>query len=169
MKRQPLKQISFQSPTLHELHSKISQQRPEIKPVKPLPSLFSGGRLQMSQHLDMCIRILIPTTVDVQVPADSSQFVERANLLLSRHFGGTMCKLLLGFYESENQNIGLVKETIFEVEAWTNEAGWKQAEAAIEEFLADMLVELRQETVFVAVNNKEAYLYKLPSCQTQAA
>lgn len=168
MKQQPLKQIPSRSPTLRELHSKISQQRPEIKPVKPLPSLFSGGRLQVSQNFDTCIRILIPTTVDVQVTADSSQFVERANLLLSRHFGGTMCKLLLGFYESENQNIGLVKETIFEVEAWTNEAGWKQAEAALEEFLTDILVELRQETVFLAVNN-EVYLLKLSPDQTQAA
>ncbi|MEB3828593.1 hypothetical protein [Phormidium sp. CCY1219] len=126
-----------------------------------------GSKVRVCQHFTRHIRVLIPTTEDIDHPANTAAWVDRANQLFSAHFGGATCKpAALGFYISENH--GLVKETVFEIEAWTTEVGLKQAKAALEELLAEILVELGQETVFLAVNN-EAYLVTLAPGKTQAA
>jgi hypothetical protein len=140
-----------------DIRRQIPSPRSEIHPEPLLTSLFSGQKLQIEQVFNRRLRILIPTTVDVNMAADTSPFVERANRLFSQLCGGTMCQPRFGFYESEN--FGLVKEMVFEVEAWTNDLGLKKAESAIEDFIVNILVQLGQETVFFAVDN-QAYLLK---------
>jgi hypothetical protein len=155
-----MKQQAFLSnPTLGKIRRQIPPPRSEIYPETLLTSLFSGQKLQIEKTFNRRLRILIPTTVDVNMAADTSPFVERANRLFSQLCGGTMCQPRFGFYESDN--CGLVKEMVFEVEAWTNDLGLKKAESAIEDFIVNILVQLGQETVFFAVDN-QAYLLKLP-------
>ncbi|QIZ69296.1 hypothetical protein [Oxynema aestuarii] len=120
------------------------------------PVSLEPQKLQVCQHYNHHLRVLIPTTVDGDRKADTSAFLDRANLLFSQQFGGTICKRFFGFYESENY--GLVKEVIFEIEAWTNDLGLKQAESFLENFLVEILQELRQETVFFAIDGKAQLL-----------
>lgn len=130
----------------------------KIQPQNNLPALF-GQKLQVAQVFNRRIRILIPSTVALNIPADNSEFIEKANRLFSRLCGGTMCQPRMGFYESEN--LGLIKEMVFEVEAWTNDLGLKKSLAALEHFIVEILVQLGQETVFISLDDR-AYLLKLP-------
>ena len=141
-----------------EIRRQIPPPPSEIHPNSLLNSLLSSQKLLIEQVFNRRLRILIATTLDLNIVAYTTPFVERANRLFSQLCGGAMCQPRFGFYESEN--CGLVKEMVFEVEAWTNDLGLKQAESAIEEFIVDILVQLGQETVFFAVDDR-AFLLKL--------
>jgi hypothetical protein len=108
-----------------DLRQQIPPARSEIHPDQLLTSLLSGQKLQIQQAFNRRIRILIPTTVDVNIAADTSRFVEKANRLFSRLCGGAMGQPRFGLYESDN--CGLVREMVFEVEAWTNDLGLKKS------------------------------------------
>lgn len=139
-----------------ELFQQIPQPR-QIQPQNNLPALF-GQKLRVAQVFNRRIRILIPSTVALNIPADNSEFLEQANRLFSRLCGGAISQPRMGFYESEN--LGLIKEIVFEVEAWTDDLGLKKSLAALEHFIAKILVKLGQETVFLSLDDR-AYLLKL--------
>ncbi len=137
----------------------LFQQIPKLRQIQPQNNLPAfGQKLRVAQVFNRRIGILIPSTVALNIPADNSEFIEKANRLFSRLCGGTMCQPRMGFYESEN--LGLIKEIVFEVEAWTDDLGLKKSLAALEHFIAKILVKLGQETVFLSLDDR-AYLLKL--------
>jgi len=125
-----------------------------------LATLLSDQRLTMIEYFNHRVRILIPTTIDVNHPMDTSAFVDKANTLFNQSFGGSLRKEFLGFYESDE--FGTVKEPIFEVEAFTHDLGLKKAQYVLQDFIMQLLVELRQETVLIAVDNEAALLALAP-------
>ncbi len=135
-----------------ELFPQIPQPR-QIQPQNNLPAF--GQKLRVAQVFNRRIRILIPSTVALNIPADNSEFIEKANRLFSRLCGGAMGQPRMGFYESEN--LGLIKEIVFEVEAWTDDLGLKKSLAALEHFIAKILVKLGQKTVFLSLDDAPIY------------
>lgn len=126
----------------------FSSYNPNI--IEPDSRDRQAQRMQVCQHFNHHIRILIPSTVAVDIPTDTTAWVERGNRLFCELFGGSQCKQYLGLYQSEAS--GVVTETVFEIEAWTTDLGLKQAETALEHFLFELLEELQQETIFVTVD-----------------
>lgn len=133
------------------------EQSSQKKQGLPLFSESDDERLEIEQKFNICVRILIPTTIDVNRPTNTSPFIEWINGFFSKYFGGSMCREIVGFYQS--QQFGLVKEKIFEIEAWTNRETWEKAKPQLKAILLVILIKLRQETLFLVVNNR-AYLLK---------
>lgn len=107
-------------------------------------------QLKITQTLTHSLRLLIPTTVDVNQPIDTSHLVRQINQDLCQLCGGTLCKQHRGYYQSDE--LGVVEEVIYEIEVWTTDFGLKQAQQLLEEWITQILVELRQESVLLAID-----------------
>ena len=107
-------------------------------------------QLNVTQTLTHSLRLLIPTTVDVNQPTDTSNLVRQINQDLCRLCGGTLCKQHRGYYQSDE--LGLVEEVIYEIEVWTTDFGLKQAQQLLEKWISKILVELRQESVLLGID-----------------
>ncbi len=107
-------------------------------------------QLNLSQTLTHSLRLLIPTTVGVNQPIDTSDLVRQINQDLCRLCGGTLCKQHRGYYQSDE--VGLVEEVIYEIEVWTTDFGLKQAQQLLEQWISKILVDLRQESVLLAID-----------------
>ena len=111
----------------------------------------SSAKIRICKVMTHQIRILIPSTIDIDVPCNTSNYVETANELFSECFGGTICKGFVGFCQSNDGR--LISESIFEVEAWMTEDELWQNLTKLADFIFRLLTELNQETVFFVINN----------------
>ena len=120
----------------------------------------SSAKIRICKVMKNQIRILIPSTIDIDVPCNTSNYVETANKLFSQCFGGTICKGFVGFYQSNDAR--LISESIFEVEAWMTEDELLQHLTQLADFIFRLLTELNQETVFFVINNVAALVEVAP-------
>jgi len=114
----------------------------------------SSAKIRICKVMKNQIRILIPSTINIDVPCDTSNYVETVNELFSKCFGGTISKGFVGFYQSDDAR--LISESIFEVEAWMTEDELWQHLSQLADFIFRLLTELNQETVFFVINNVAA-------------
>lgn len=119
-----------------------------------------SAKIRICKVMPNQIRILIPSTINIDVPCNTADYVETANQLFSQCFGGTICKGFVGFYQSNDAR--LVSESIFEVEAWMTEDELLQHLPQLEHFIFRLLTELNQETVFFVINNIAALVEAAP-------
>ena len=120
----------------------------------------SSAKIRICKVMKNQIRILIPSTINIDVPCNTSNYVETANKLFSQCFGGTICKGFVGFYQSNDAR--LISESIFEVEAWMTEDELLQHLTQLADFIFRLLTELNQETVFFVINNVAALVEVTP-------
>ncbi len=109
-------------------------------------------QLNISQTLTHSLRLLIPTTIDVNQPIDTSHLVHQINQDLCQLCGGTLCKQHRGYYHSDH--LGVVEEVIYEIEVWTTDFGLKQIQPRLEAWITQILRDLGQESVFLIVDGQ---------------
>jgi hypothetical protein len=95
------------------------------------------------------VSITVPSTVDVSIVADTSEWRDKAMTLLSQEFGGSTATQGLGGWVSETQ--GLIKEDVTLVTSYANRLK-KSSLEKVKAFALDMKSELKQEAVLVAVD-----------------
>ena len=117
-------------------------------------------QLNIRQTLTHSLRLLIPTTVEVNQPIDTSDLVHQINQDLCQLCGGTLCKQHRGYYHSDH--VGVVEEVIYEIEVWTTDFGLKQIQPRLEAWMTQILMDLGQESVFFILDG-QAMLWEL--CQ----
>jgi hypothetical protein len=146
-------QIIKESPSLQNLISLNPNQSEQVV-TQVQHSLAKSPKLRIKQEMKNHLRLLIPSTKNLDEPCDTSRYVQTANELLSKIFGGDICKEFTGFYHSDAGQ--LIPEAVVELEAWMTEEQLLDNLAEIEHFIFCLLTELNQETVFIVINNVAA-------------
>jgi hypothetical protein len=146
-------QIIKESQSLQNLSSLNPNQSEQVV-TQVQHSLAKSPKLRMKQVMKNHLRLLIPSTKNLDEPCDTSRYVQTANELLSKIFGGDIHKEFTGFYQSDSGQ--LIREAVVELEAWMTEEQLLDNLAEIEHFLFCLLTELNQETVFIVINNVAA-------------
>jgi len=148
-------QIIKESQSLQNLIAQSPNQSEQV--VTQLQhSLAKSPKIRIKQTMENHLRLLIPSTKNLDEPCDTSRYVQTANELFSKIFGGDICKNFTGFYHSDAGQ--LIREFVVELEAWMTEEQLLDNLAEIEHFIFCLLTELNQETVFIVINNVAALI-----------
>ena len=116
------------------------------------------AKLQNLIKLSSNIKLLVPSTIDVDLPVDDQEFnreVDKALAFLGLLFGGSTASDALGAWLSESS--GLVKEKVKVVESYSTSDGLSEHIERVVDYAVDMKKRLNQESVGLIVNN-ELYL-----------
>ena len=165
MSLQSIDQIITESQSLQNLILS-NQTKPNRSEGERLLTQVQNSLAKPSAKIRICkvmkhqIRILIPSTNNIDEPCNTSNYVQTANQLFSEYCGGSICKGFLGFYQSNDAR--LVSESVFEVEAWMTEDELLKHLPQLEDFIFRLLTELNQETVFFVINNVAALVEVAP-------
>ncbi len=101
------------------------------------------------------VRVLIPSTFDINKTFDNAAQIDAALTLFSQKFGGATSFEALGAWQSPAA--GLVKEKVTAVESYTNSIILENSINDILEFCEKLRDDLKQESIALFVNN-ELYL-----------
>lgn len=149
-------QIIKESQSLQNLIAQSPNQSEQV--VTQLQhSLAKSPKIRIKKTMKNHLRLLIPSTENLDEPCDTSHYVETANQIFSEICGGDICKEgFTGFYHSDAGQ--LIREFVVEIEAWMTEEQLLDNLAEIEHFIFCLLTELNQETVFIVINNVAALI-----------
>ena len=98
------------------------------------------------------VKILIPSTIDINKDFDNSKQVDNALTLFSNCFGGATSFLAVGAWQSQNE--GLVKEKVIAVESFCNQQQLEDKIETIIDFCESLKIEMKQEAISLFVNNE---------------
>lgn len=101
------------------------------------------------------VKIFVPSTVDVIVDFDSSEWIDKALCLLSEEFGGATASNALGVWQTMQGN--LIKEKVTIVFSFARQEQLNDSIEKIHNFCLEMKKSLSQESVALEVNG-ELYL-----------
>lgn len=105
-----------------------------------------AGRLDRN-HL---VAIYVPTTMDVDVPADTSAYVERTLALLGEHFGGAFSTMAHGVWRGGQAM--LVGEAVYRVQSYATEEMLHHFLPELLAYVRALKAELRQEAVALEID-----------------
>jgi hypothetical protein len=100
--------------------------------------------------LSQKVKIYVPSTVDVNIAADNSKYVEKSLKLLACTFGGATSYQAFGAWLSQSGE--LVKESITVCEAFCKESDLQKSIEIIYDFCLELKLELKQEAIALEVN-----------------
>lgn len=96
------------------------------------------------------VRVYVPTTYNIDNPADTSKFVNQTLELLSTFFGGATQHQAFGAWKSQTGSI--VKEKVVICEAFCDQNGLNEFIESIYDHCLYLKMELRQESIALEVN-----------------
>lgn len=91
------------------------------------------------------VAVYVPTTTDVDRPADTAAYVERTLALLGGQFGGAFSTMAHGVWRSGQAM--LVGEAVFRVQAYATEEALHRFLPELVAYVRALKAELRQEAV----------------------
>ena len=106
--------------------------------------------------LSCSIKVYIPTTINVDQPIDTTEYVNRAALLLAELFGGANSESIMGYYKT-NEGKLVVERNIRVCASCDSESLDKNLDKVIELCQA-IKSELKQESVAIEVNNEMFFI-----------
>lgn len=98
------------------------------------------------------VAIYVPSTVNIDVAIDNSEWIEKTAVLFSDLFGGCTACDVSGYWITQEKK--LVKEKPVVVYAYTTEEKAREAEEKIIDFVQQMKREMQQECISVEYNNR---------------
>ena len=104
---------------------------------------MQNKKLKNLIKLSSNVKILIPSTIDINKDFDNSKYVDKALSLFSEFFGGATSFEALGAWQS--QNLGLIKERVIAVESFCNENQLKQNIEKVIDFCEFLKTDMKQE------------------------
>lgn len=102
--------------------------------------------------LSSSVRVLIPSTININEDFDNSKQVDNALTLLSQCFGGATSFIAVGAWQSQNQ--GLIKEKVVAVESFCNQEQLEKEIETIIDFCESLKIEMKQEAISLFINNE---------------
>ncbi len=110
---------------------------------------LSPGKVQV---LNRSVSVLVPTTIDATIPADTRLYAEQTKQFMAERFGGAIAIEQEGLYISPQW--GMIRETTIAVRSYTTTASLKQHFPMLLGFVRYLQQELRQETMGVEMDGK---------------
>lgn len=111
-----------------------------------------SSKLSNLIELSSSVRVYVPSTVETDVAADTSEVLARVQELLSTSFGGATTFEAVGCWVSPSA--GLVKESVKVVQSHTDSATLAEKIDSVIELCEAFKAELSQEAVALEVNGK---------------
>ena len=102
--------------------------------------------------LTACVKIFVPSTVDVDVKIDTEAYVREAQTICSDAFGGATTYAAVGCWTSPTA--GLVREDVTLVEAHATEDALTEGIDTVLAFAQRMKGELRRDAIALEVNGQ---------------
>jgi len=102
--------------------------------------------------LESNVKIYIPGTIDINIAADNTKYIDNTLKLLSGYFGGSTSYQAIGCWNSINS--GLIKENVTICESYCKELDLKNQIENIINYCEKLKKELNQENISLEVNNK---------------
>lgn len=102
------------------------------------------------------VEIYVPSTVNVNVEIDNTEYVKKTAELLSECFGGASSELLLGYWVSDTE--GLVTEKTTKVYANCTTEDLEKHMEKIVKYCEQLKEELTQEAIAITVNNEMYFI-----------
>lgn len=96
------------------------------------------------------VKIYVPSTVNVDKAIDSSEWVDKALVLLSQCFGGATSSKALGAWVTQSGK--LVKEDVTLVFAFADQSKLETCIELLYDFCLKMKIELSQEAIAMELN-----------------
>ncbi|WP_017716232.1 hypothetical protein [Kamptonema formosum] len=109
-------------------------------------------RLKKAERLERKVAIYVPTTVDVNVPADTSLHVEQTRQLMTQLFGGATWNEQDGAYMSDVA--GMVREKSIVVRSNTTTEVLDRHFLTLVGFVGELQYQLRQETMAMELDGE---------------
>jgi CRISPR-associated protein Cmr2 len=140
--------------------SKILAKFPLLRTLESLVRLLKqqqllqqvARRLKKAERLERRVAIYVPTTVDVNVPADTSLHVEQTLQLMAQLFGGATWSEQEGLYMSNVA--GMVREKNIVVRSNTTTEVLYRHLPTLVGFVGELQYELRQETMAMELDGE---------------
>ena len=122
--------------------------------VEEVPEPFSNLLTNCIERLERTnsIGIFIPTTLDADQEADTSQYMDQAMNFMAERFGGATCKTANGVWHSEK--LGLIGEVVYIVHSYITQADMNSHLDEVVDYIKTLKKELRQEAMALEVNQK---------------
>ncbi len=96
------------------------------------------------------VTVYVPSTIDINVSIDTSEWVDTTATLLSNCFGGATSAETLGYWTSPTA--GLVKERTTMVFAYCSDTDLQNHIEAVIDFCEHMKQELKQDAIALEIN-----------------
>ena len=109
-------------------------------------------KLQNMFKLSSKVTVYVPTTKDINVACDTSDWVDACATLLSNCFGGATSTETLGYWTSPTA--GLVKEKSIMVFAYCTDTDLQNKIEAVLDFCEAMKAELGQDAIALEINGE---------------
>ncbi|MBW4494156.1 MAG: hypothetical protein KME26_13925 [Oscillatoria princeps RMCB-10] len=140
--------------------SKILAKFPLLRTLESLVRLLKqqqllqqvARRLKKAERLERRVAIYVPTTVDVNVPADTSLHVEQTLQLMAQLFGGATWSEQEGLYMSNVA--GMVREKSIVVRSNTTTEVLYRHLPTLVGFVGELQYQLRQETMAMELDGE---------------
>jgi hypothetical protein len=133
---------------LHQLRQQVEKLSPLPAEVMDILSDYPGT----FDVLDNSLVIYVPTTVDVNVAADNSKYVEQTKAFMAKLFDGNSSVEKAGQYDSPVH--GIVPENVMLVKSFMTRTALCEYLPQVLDFVAYLQKELRQESIGLEINGK---------------
>lgn len=116
----------------------------------------ANSRLKNMFKLSSKITVYVPSTIDINVSVDTSEYVDACATLLSNCFGGATSCNTLGYWTSPTA--GLVKERSIMVFAYCTDADLNNHIESVIDFCENMKTELKQDAIALEINGEMYFI-----------
>ena len=96
------------------------------------------------------VTVYVPSTIDINTPIDTAEWVDSTATLLSNCFGGATSTEALGYWTSPTA--GLVKEKSVMVFAYCSDSDLQAKIETVIDFCEFMKSELKQDAIAIEIN-----------------
>ena len=134
---------------------------PEADLMGSFEKAIATSSLEIKKVMPHHLRVVIPSTVNVDIPCNTLAYAELGNQLLTEASGGTTAKLFSGSYKTDGNEY--VSEPVIELESWMTASEFLANLSEIMGFLELLLQELNQECLFFVIDSRAQLISIKPS------
>lgn len=118
--------------------------------------MVANSRLTNLFKLGSKVTIYVPSTIDININIDTTEYVENTATLLSTCFGGATSTEALGYWVSPTS--GLVKEKSIMVFGYCKEADLEAHIEDIIDWCEKMKADLKQDAIALEINGEMYFI-----------
>lgn len=118
--------------------------------------MIKNAKLQNMFKLGSKITVYIPSTTDINVEIDNTEYVDKFATLLSDCFGGATSTPALGYWTSPTA--GLVKEKTTMIFAYATEKDLQEKIEVVIDACENLKAELKQDAIALEINGEMYFI-----------
>lgn len=118
--------------------------------------MLQNSKLKNMFKLSSRVTVYVPSTVNIDIEIDTTEYIDKTATLLSDCFGGATSTTALGYWVSPTA--GLVKEKSTMVFAYCTEKDLNEKVDNVVEWCEKMRTELKQDAIALEINGEMYFI-----------